>query len=64
MDKKKKLSSKQVRGKLKIRSCELMHLREDGVLRAEKKGRAYLYNEDDVDNYLELEKRKQNHEEN
>ena len=46
-----KLSSKEVKEKLKIRSCELMHLREKGVLSADKKGNAYLYSLKDVEAY-------------
>ncbi len=49
------IKSKEVKDLLKIRSCDLMHLRESGVLRAEKKGNAYLYNLNDVE---ELEKKK------
>jgi len=48
---KKGLSSKEVRDKLKIRSCDLMHLREEGILKADKKGNAYIYDEKDVDSY-------------
>jgi len=48
---KKGLSSKEVRVKLKIRSCDLMHLREHGILRADKNGNAYIYNSEDVESY-------------
>lgn len=51
MNKKASLTSKEVRSKLKIRACDLMHLRENGVLRAIKKGNAYLYDESDVVDY-------------
>lgn len=37
------LSSKEMRKKLKISSCELMHMREAGKLEYVKKGNAFLY---------------------
>ncbi len=39
----KYLSSREVRKKLKISSCDLMHMREAGKLEYVKKGNAYLY---------------------
>jgi len=36
---------------LKVSDCKLMHLREEGILRAVKKGNAFLYHEDDIKNY-------------
>ena len=54
-----KMKSKEVQKVLKIRSCELMHLRENGTLRASKKGNAYYYEKEDVKELLkqkELEK--------
>jgi len=54
----KRLTSKKAMKKLKISSCDLMHLREEGKLRAVKKGNAYLYSEGDVKK--ELSKKKQN----
>jgi len=47
-EQKKFLKSKEVQKALKIRACEVMHLREDGKIRYEKKGNAYLYNKEDV----------------
>jgi len=49
--KEERLTSKEVRSKLKIRSCDLMHLREQGVIRADKEGNAYLYNLKDVEKF-------------
>ena len=43
------LKSKEVQKKLKIRACDIMHLREAGKIRFEKKGNAYLYFEEDVE---------------
>jgi len=37
------LSSKEVMKHLKISACELMHRRERGLLKFEKRGRAYFY---------------------
>ena len=44
-----RLTSKEVMKKLKISACDLMHLREEGKLRAEKKGNAYMYSLKDVE---------------
>ena len=37
------LTSAEVRKALKISTCDLAHLREDGAIRAEKRGNAYYY---------------------
>jgi hypothetical protein len=42
------LSSPEVRKALKISTCDLAHLREQGVFRATKRGNAYLYAAADV----------------
>jgi len=39
-------TSNETKKELNVSDCKLMHLREDGTLRAIKKGRAYLYNID------------------
>ena len=44
-----KLTSKEVMKKLSIKSCDLMHLRENGILRATKNGNSYLYYDKDVE---------------
>lgn len=41
-------SSSEAREKLRISSCELMHLREAGQLRFKKQGNAFLYAANDV----------------
>ena len=41
-------SSKEVKNKLKISGCKLMHLREDGVIGFKRKGNGYLYSVEDV----------------
>jgi hypothetical protein len=41
--KEKWLSSKEALKYLKITDCELMHRRERGELKFEKRGRAYFY---------------------
>lgn len=50
------LKSKDAKKELKISDCKLMHLREDGILRAKKKGNAYMYHEDDVKEFLKTKK--------
>lgn len=53
-DKEKQLlKSKEVQKALKVRACDIMHLREAGKIRYEKKGNAYLYLKEDVDNLKE-----------
>ena len=42
----KYLNSKETRKKLKISSCELMHIREEGKIEFIKKGNAYYYKSD------------------
>ena len=37
------LKSKEVMKTLKIRACDVMHLREEGKLKFTKKGNAFLY---------------------
>ncbi|WP_176365212.1 hypothetical protein [Pseudoalteromonas ulvae] len=37
------LTSKQTQAHLKITGCKLMHLRETGKLKFEKRGRAFYY---------------------
>lgn len=46
---KKYLKSKEVQKELKIRTCDIMHLREEGKLKFIKKGNAYLYEKEDVE---------------
>ncbi|WP_299313264.1 hypothetical protein [uncultured Aquimarina sp.] len=42
------LSSKEACKSLKIKGCELMHLREEGKLEFIKKGNAYLYEKESL----------------
>lgn len=44
--------SKEVQKALKVQACEIMHLREEGKLRYEKKGNAYLYYKKDVEKLM------------
>lgn len=44
-------TTKAAKQELKVSDCKLMHLREDGIIRAIKKGRAFLYNENDIEKY-------------
>ena len=41
-------STKEVKDTLKVRDCDVMHLREAGKLAYVKKGNAYLYSQADV----------------
>ena len=43
------LNSAEVRKVLKISTCVLAHMREDGAIRAEKRGNAYYYSANDVE---------------
>ena len=42
------LNSKEVLKTLKIRACDVMHLREAGKLKFIKQGNAFLYNAESV----------------
>ena len=42
-EKRKWLNSKEARKKLKVKSCDLMHLREEGKLEFKKEGNAFFY---------------------
>ena len=53
---KNELTSKETKLTLKVSDCKLMHLREEGILRAEKEGRKYMYLEEDVMKYLKVTK--------
>lgn len=43
------LVSAEARRILRISSCDLAHLREEGVIRSEKRGNAYYYFREDVE---------------
>ncbi len=47
------LNSKEARKSLKISGCELMHLRENGKIEFIKKGNAYLYPRESLNNVAE-----------
>jgi len=49
MDNSNFISSKETKKKLKISSCDLMHLRLEGKLNYIKKGNAYFYSINDID---------------
>ena len=44
----KYLSTKQVKNFLKVRDCDVMHLREAGKIAHVKEGNAYLYSRADA----------------
>jgi len=43
------LTSKEAKAKLRVSSCQLMHLREGGHVRFQKNGNAFLYSKEDVE---------------
>ncbi len=45
------LSSKETMKYLKLSGCELMHRRERGLLKFEKRGRAYFYYFEKITHY-------------
>lgn len=49
-------NSKAAKTELMISDCKLMHLREQGILRAIKEGSAFLYHKKDVEDYKEIKK--------
>lgn len=55
-EEKKLLKSKEVQKALKVQACDIMHLREEGKLRFEKKGNAYLYFNEDVEKLIKKKK--------
>ena len=42
-------TSEAAKAKLRVRSCDLKHVREAGALRFQKKGNAFLYAKEDVE---------------
>lgn len=44
------LSSKEAQKEAKIKSCDLMHYRVQGKLEFEKRGNAYFYSKDSLEN--------------
>lgn len=46
------LKSQEVQKTLKVQACEIMHLRQEGKLRFNKKGNAYLYYKEDVEKLM------------
>lgn len=48
--KKEWVDSKRARKELRVSSCDLSHIREAMKLRYQKKGNAYLYLKEDIEN--------------
>jgi len=48
MDNSNFISSKETKKKLKISSCDLMHLRVEGKVNYTKNGNAYFYSIEDI----------------
>ncbi len=54
MEKKKDhYTSKEAKKVLKVSDCKLMHLREEGRIKAVKKGRSFLYDTEAIKKYKE-----------
>ena len=49
---KKWLSSKEVKSLTKIKGCDLMHHREAGKLKFEKRGNAYFYSKKSIEKII------------
>ena len=49
MDHNNWLSSKEVKKQINIKGCDLMHMREAGILEFEKKGNAYFYKKESIE---------------
>jgi excisionase family DNA binding protein len=45
-------TSKEAKKILKVSDCKLMHLREEGKIKAVKKGRAFLYKTESLEYYM------------
>ena len=43
------LTSKEAKAKLRVSSCHLMHMREAGILKFQKKANAFLYAKEDIE---------------
>ena len=56
---KKLLKSKEAQKELKIRACDIMHLRQNGRLRFERKGNAFLYYAEDIEDIKKNDKLKE-----
>jgi len=57
-DKKESYTSKEAKKILKVTDCELKHLRENGKIKATKKGNAFLYDAGIVDNFFGTKSKK------
>jgi hypothetical protein len=51
MDKSNFYSSKEVKKILKIKDCDLAHIRNSGKLLFTKKGNAFMYSKESVDDF-------------
>lgn len=60
MNEKFKYKSNEAKKLLKVSDCKLMHLREQDVLRAVKKGRSFYYHEEDIRDYNNIGDREMN----
>ena len=54
------VTSSEAKRLLKLSDCKLMHVREQGIIRATKKGRSFLYNIKDIEKYNALKQQDEN----
>ena len=48
------ITSTEAKQLLKLSDCKLMHIREQGIIRAIRKGRSFLYHIIDIEKYNAL----------
>lgn len=51
MKEKKYLSSKEAKAVLKVQDCDLAHIRNAGKLKFEKKGNAFMYSKESLEEF-------------
>jgi hypothetical protein len=56
MESKKYLNSKEAKAVLKIQDCDLAHIRNAGKLQFEKKGNAFMYSKESIEQYITIHK--------
>jgi len=56
MESKKYLNSKEAKAVLKIQDCDLAHIRNAGKLQFEKKGNAFMYSKESIEQFKTIHK--------
>jgi hypothetical protein len=52
MNAKKYLNSKEAKAVLKVQDCDLAHIRNAGKLKFEKKGNAFMYSKESIEEFI------------